>query len=459
MEFIGLNEINSSFIVLENSDAAYEEIVEIKVNGKKKLGKVVQIEQGKTIIQVFGNNDEVSLNNTHVKFTGRPMEMKLSEEILGRIFNGMGQPIDNLGEIYEECRRNINGSSINPVSRVYPKNYIQTGISAIDGLTTLIRGQKLPIFSGNGMPHDQLAAQIVRQASLGNASDEKFAVVFAAMGVKYDVADYFKKTFEQSGAIERVVMFLNLANDSVAERIITPRLALTAAEYLAYEKNMHILVILTDMTSYAEALREISSSKGEIPSRKGYPGYLYSELASLFERAGIVKGSNGSVTQIPILTMPNDDITHPIPDLTGYITEGQIVLDRMLFQKGIYPPINILPSLSRLMKDGIGAEFTREDHQDLANQIFSAYAHVNDVRALASVIGEDELNALDKSYIKFGKLFEKYYLGQDKFENRNIIETIDLGWKLLGLLPKSELDRISTKILDKYYQPTAESDF
>lgn len=459
MEFIGLNEINSSFIVLENSDAAYEEIVEIKVNGKKKLGKVVQIEQGKTIIQVFGNNDEVSLNNTHVKFTGRPMEMKLSEEILGRIFNGMGQPIDNLGEIYEECRRNINGSSINPVSRVYPKNYIQTGISAIDGLTTLIRGQKLPIFSGNGMPHDQLAAQIVRQASLGNASDEKFAVVFAAMGVKYDVADYFKKTFEQSGAIERVVMFLNLANDSVAERIITPRLALTAAEYLAYEKNMHILVILTDMTAYAEALREISSSKGEIPSRKGYPGYLYSELASLFERAGIVKGSNGSVTQIPILTMPNDDITHPIPDLTGYITEGQIVLDRMLFQKGIYPPINILPSLSRLMKDGIGAEFTREDHQDLANQIFSAYAHVNDVRALASVIGEDELNALDKSYIKFGKLFEKYYLGQDKFENRNIIETIDLGWKLLGLLPKSELDRISTKILDKYYQPTAESDF
>ena len=459
MEFIGLNEINSSFIVLENSDAAYEEIVEIKVNGKKKLGKVVQIEQGKTIIQVFGNNDEVSLNNTHVKFTGRPMEMKLSEEILGRIFNGMGQPIDNLGEIYEECRRNINGSSINPVSRVYPKNYIQTGISAIDGLTTLIRGQKLPIFSGNGMPHDQLAAQIVRQASLGNASDEKFAVVFAAMGVKYDVADYFKKTFEQSGAIERVVMFLNLANDSVAERIITPRLAPTAAEYLAYEKNMHILVILTDMTSYAEALREISSSKGEIPSRKGYPGYLYSELASLFERAGIVKGSNGSVTQIPILTMPNDDITHPIPDLTGYITEGQIVLDRMLFQKGIYPPINILPSLSRLMKDGIGAEFTREDHQDLANQIFSAYAHVNDVRALASVIGEDELNALDKSYIKFGKLFEKYYLGQDKFENRNIIETIDLGWKLLGLLPKSELDRISTKILDKYYQPTAESDF
>lgn len=459
MEFIGLNEVNSSFIILENSNAAYDEIVEIKVNGHKKLGKVVQIEQDKTIIQVFGNNDDVSLNNTKIKFTGQPMKMKLSDEILGRVFNGMGQPIDGLNEIYEECRRNINGSSINPVSRTYPKNYIQTGISAIDGLTTLIRGQKLPIFSGNGLPHDQLTAQIIRQATLGINSNEKFGIVFAAMGVKYDVADFFKKTFEESGAIERVAMFLNLANDSVAERIITPRLALTAAEYLAYEKNMHILVVLTDMTAYAEALREISSSKGEIPSRKGYPGYLYSELASLFERAGIVRGTSGSVTQIPILTMPNDDITHPIPDLTGYITEGQIVLDRSLSQKGVYPPINILPSLSRLMKDGIGKDFTREDHQDLANQIFSAYAHVNDVRALASVIGEDELNELDKSYIKFGKFFEQYYLGQGKFENRSIIETIDLGWKILGLLPKSELDRVSTKILDKYYQPTSESDF
>lgn len=459
LEFIGLNEVDSSFIILENSDASFEEIVEIKIGEQKKLGKVVQIECDKTIIQVFGNNDNVSLNNTRIKFTGNPMEMKLSEEILGRVFNGMGKPIDGFGEIYEECRKNINGSSINPVSRVYPRNYIQTGISAIDGLTTLIRGQKLPVFSANGLAHDQLAAQIVRQASLANNSNEKFAVVFAAMGVKYDVAEYFKKNFERSGAIERVVMFLNLANDSVAERLITPRLALTAAEYLAYEKNMHILVILTDMTAYAEALREISSSRGEIPSRKGYPGYLYSELASLFERAGIVKGSSGSVTQIPILTMPNDDITHPIPDLTGYITEGQIVLDRTLGQKGIYPPINILPSLSRLMKDGIGEGFTREDHQDLANQIFSSYAHVSDTRALASVIGEDELNELDKSYIKFGKFFEKYYLGQGKFENRSMFQTIDLGWKILGLLPKSELDRVSTKILDKYYKPVSESDF
>ena len=459
LEFIGLKEVNSSFIVLENSDAIYNEIVEIKINNKKKLGQVVEINKDKVIIQVLGNIDGISLNNTRTRFTGQPMKIKLSDEILGRIFNGLGEPIDNLGEIYVECEKDINGSAINPVSRVYPKNYIQTGISAIDGLVTLIRGQKLPIFSGNGLPHDKLAAQIVKQASLGNNSDEKFAIVFAAMGVKYDVADYFRKTFEQSGALERVVMFLNLASDSVAERIITPRLALTTAEYLAYEKNMHVLVILTDMTAYAEALREISSSKGEIPSRKGYPGYLYSELASLFERAGIIKNSSGSVTQIPILTMPNDDITHPIPDLTGYITEGQIVLDRTLFQKDIYPPINILPSLSRLMKDGIGKDFTREDHQDVANQIFASYAHVKDVGALASVIGEDELSELDKSYITFGKCFEKFYLGQNDSENRNIIETIDLGWKILGLLPRSELDRINTKLLDKYYKKINVGDF
>lgn len=459
MEFIGLNQLNSSFIILENSDAAYDEIVEIKSGTQKKLGKVVTIEKDKTIIQVFGNNDNLSLNNTRVKFTGRPMEIKLSEEILGRTFNGIGEPIDGFGEIYEECRRNINGSPINPVSRVYPQNYIQTGISAIDGLTTLIRGQKLPVFSGNGLPHDKLAAQIVRQASLKDKTNQKFAIVFAAMGIKHDTADYFKKTFQQSGAIERVVMFLNLANDPVAERLITPRLALTTAEYLAYEKNMHILVILTDMTAYAEALREISSAKNEIPSRKGYPGYLYSELAAIFERAGIIKGHDGSVTQIPILTMPNDDITHPIPDLTGYITEGQIVLNRNLFQKGIYPPINILPSLSRLMKDGIGEGFTRADHQDLANQIFSSYAHVNDVRALASIIGKDELSETDKAYMTFGDYFEKYYLGQNEFENRNMFETIDLGWKLIGLLPRNELDRINTKFLDKYYRPTSESEF
>ncbi len=454
MEYLGLSEISGSLVVFEDiEDPSYDEIVEIKVEGyNKKIGRVVQIYGNKTIVQVFQGTSELSLNNTVSKFTGRPMEIKLSEEILGRIFDGSGKPIDGLGEIYAETKKDINGKPINPVSRIYPRNFIQTGVSAIDGLVTLIRGQKLPIFSSNGLPHDQLAAQILRQASLGGKTDEKFAIVFGAMGVKHDVAEFFKRTLGESGAIERVVMFLNLANDPVVERIITPRAALTAAEYLAYEKDMHILVILTDMTSYAEALREISSSRGEIPSRKGYPGYLYSELASLYERAGIVKGSKGSVTQIPILTMPNDDITHPIPDLTGYITEGQIVLDRRINQKGIYPPINILPSLSRLMKDGIGEGYTRADHPDLANQIFSSYAHVGDVRALASVIGEDELSDLDKSYIDFGRIFEEKYINQSKLENRNIQETIDIGWDILGLLPRSELDRVKTEYLDMFYK-------
>ena len=316
----------------------------------------------------------------------------------------------------------------------------------------MIRGQKLPIFSGNGLPHDQLAAQIVKQASLGGDGDEKFAIVFAAMGVKYDVAEFFRRTFEA----DHVVMYLNLANDPVVERLITPKVALTAAEYLAFEKGMHILVILTDITSFAEAMREVSSSKGEIPSRKGYPGYLYSELATLYERAGIVRGGTGSVTQIPILTMPNDDITHPIPDLTGYITEGQIVLERQLHGQAIYPPINVLPSLSRLMKDGIGEGYTREDHQDVANQLFSCYAKVGDARALASVIGEDELSPLDKRYLEFGNAFEHRFVGQGPDENRTIQETLDLGWKLLGMIPREELDRIDTKILDKYYHPEQE---
>lgn len=381
------------------------------------------------------------------------MEVALSPDILGRTFNGIGEPIDGLGDIKAECRLNVNGLPLNPVTREYPRNYIRTGISAIDGLTTLIRGQKLPIFSGNGLPHDRLAAQIVKQASLGDAaSDEKFAIVFAAMGVKYDVANFFRKTFEESGVSDHVVMYLNLANDPVVERLITPKVALTAAEYLAFEKGMHILVILTDMTSFAEAMREVSSSKGEIPSRKGYPGYLYSELATLYERAGIVQGVDGSVTQIPILTMPNDDITHPIPDLTGYITEGQIVLDRQLHGQAIYPPINVLPSLSRLMKDGIGKGYTREDHQDVANQLFSCYAKVGDARALASVIGEDELSPLDKTYLKFGEAFEHEFVGQGEEENRTIEETLDKGWELLRMLPREELDRIDTKILDKYYK-------
>lgn len=456
IEYLGLSSINGPLIVLEGvQDAFYDEIVEFVVDGtERKIGRIVEIYEDKAVIQVFEGSENMSLKNTHTKLTGHPMEIALSPDILGRTFNGIGQPIDDLGPLVSTLKRDVNGLPLNPVRREYPRNYIRTGISAIDGLTTLIRGQKLPIFSGNGLPHDKLAAQIVRQASLGADSDENFAIVFAAMGVKYDVAEFFRRTFEESGASDHVVMFLNLANDPTVERLLTPKIALTAAEYLAFEKGMHILVILTDITSFCEAMREVSSSKGEIPSRKGYPGYLYSELATLYERAGIVSGGTGSVTQIPILTMPNDDITHPIPDLTGYITEGQIVLDRQLHGQGIYPPINVLPSLSRLMKDGIGEGFTRADHQDVANQLFSCYAKVGDARALASVIGEDELSPLDKKYLQFGKAFEAEFVGQTDTENRSIIDTLNKGWELLGMLPKDELDRIDTKILDQYYHET-----
>ena len=454
IEYLGLSSINGPLIALEGvQDAFYDEIVDFVVNGKEhKMGRIVEVYKDKAIIQVFEGTENMSLNNTHTRLTGHPMEIGLSEEMLGRTFNGIGEPIDDLGPITVEEVRDVNGLPLNPVKREYPRNYIRTGISAIDGLTTLIRGQKLPIFSGNGLPHDQLAAQIVKQASLGDDSDEQFAIVFAAMGVKHDVAEFFRRTFEESGVADHVAMFLNLANDPVVERLITPKVALTVAEYLAFEKNMHILVILTDMTSFAEAMREVSSSKGEIPSRKGFPGYLYSELATIYERAGIVEGVNGSVTQLPILTMPNDDITHPIPDLTGYITEGQIVLDRNLHGQSVYPPINILPSLSRLMKDGIGKGYTREDHQDLANQLFSSYAKVGEARNLASVIGEDELSPIDKKYLEFGKEFEARYIGQGMEENRTIEETLDLGWELLRMLPREELDRIDTKILERFYE-------
>ncbi len=453
IEYLGLSSVNGPFVVLEGiRGAAYDEIVEIVAEGReKKLGRIVEINDDKAVVQVFEGTENLSLHNTHTRLTGHPMEIGLTGDLLGRTFNGIGEPIDNLGDVVAEKYADVNGKPLNPVTREYPRNYIRTGISAIDGLTTLIRGQKLPIFSGNGLPHDQLAAQIVRQASLGDDSDEQFAIVFAAMGVKYDVAEYFRHTFAESGVFDHVVMFLNLANDPVVERLITPKVALTAAEYLAFEKHMHILVILTDMTSFAEAMREVSSSKGEIPSRKGYPGYLYSELATLYERAGIVEGVEGSVTQIPILTMPNDDITHPIPDLTGYITEGQIVLDRGLNGQGIYPPINVLPSLSRLMKDGIGEGYTRADHQAVANQLFSSYAKVGDARALASVIGEDELSALDKKYLEFGKAFENTFVGQGEEENRTILQTLEIGWNLLRMLPREELDRIDTRILDQYY--------
>lgn len=455
IEYLGLSQINGPLVVLEGvQNAAFDEIVEMTVNGNEhRLGRVIEIYNNKAIIQVYEGTEGMALRNTHIRLTGHPMEIGVSESMLGRTFNGIGIPIDGLGDIDADKMLDVNGKPLNPVTREYPRNYIRTGLSAIDGLTTLIRGQKLPIFSGNGLPHDQLAAQIVQQASLGDDTDEKFAIVFAAMGVKYDVADFFRRTFEESGVSDHVAMFINLANDPVVERLITPKVALTLAEYLAFERGMHILVILTDMTSFAEAMREVSSSKGEIPSRKGFPGYLYSELATIYERAGIVKGSKGSVTQIPILTMPNDDITHPIPDLTGYITEGQIVLDRLLQGQSVYPPINVLPSLSRLMKDGIGKGFTREDHQDVANQLFSCYAKVGDARALASVIGEDELSPIDKKYLEFGQAFEHQFVGQDLQENRTILETLNIGWKLLGMLPRKELDRIDTKILDQYYRP------
>ena len=458
IEYLGLSNINGPLVVLEGvQDAFFDEIVEFKVEGNtRKLGRIVELDEDKALIQVFEGTENMSLTNTHTKLTGHPMEVKVSTEMLGRTFNGIGQPIDGLGPIHSDDKRDVNGLPLNPVRREYPRNYIHTGISAIDGLATLIRGQKLPIFSGNGLPHDQLAAQIVKQASLGDNSDEEFAIVFGAMGVKHDVAEFFRKTFEVSGVSDHVCMFLNLANDPVVERLITPKVALTVAEYLAFECNMHILVILTDMTSFAEAMREVSSSRGEIPSRKGYPGYLYSELATIYERAGIVEGSNGSVTQLPILTMPNDDITHPIPDLTGYITEGQIVLDRNLHGQSIYPPISILPSLSRLMKDGIGEGYTREDHQALANQLFSSYAKVGEARNLASVIGEDELSPIDKKYLKFGEEFEKRYIGQGETENRSMQETLDLGWELLKLLPREELDRIDTKLIEKYYPREAD---
>ncbi len=453
VEYIGLKEISGPLVVVDGvKNASAEEMVEIKAGAETRLGRIVEIRGNLCVVQVFEGTNGLSLTNTRTRLTGHPLEIPLSKELLGRVLNGIGQPIDGFGEVFPDQKRDVNGNAINPVARKYPRNYIQTGISSIDGLTTLIRGQKLPIFSGSGIPHNQLAVQIVRQARIGE-NNENFAVVFAAMGVKHDVAEYFKTSFQKSGVLDRVVMFLNLANDPIVERIVTPRAALTTAEYLAFEHHMHVLVILTDMTSYAEALREISSSRGEIPSRKGYPGYLYSDLASIYERAGMLEDREGSITQIPILTMPNDDITHPVPDLTGYITEGQIVLDRSLSQKGIYPPITVLPSLSRLMKDGIGEGFTREDHPQIANQLFSSYARVQEVRALASVIGEDELSDLDKRYVEFGRAFENEFVTQEMHEERDMDHTLDLGWMLLGMLPREELDRISGDLLDKYYNP------
>lgn len=452
LEYLGLSDIQGPLVAVDGvKNASFEEMVEIKTENGTRRGRVVALEGERALIQVFAGTQGLSLNGTRTRFMGEPMRLALAPEIVGRIFSGAGDPIDGLGDLFPDKYADINGSAINPVCRTYPRNYIRTGVSSIDTLATLIRGQKLPIFSGSGMSHNRLAAQIVRQARLGEGAEGEFGIVFCAMGVTKDVADYFRRSFEESGALSRVTMFLNLSSDPIIERILTPRCALTAAEYLAFELNMHILVVMTDMTSYAEALREFSSSRGEIPGRKGYPGYLYSDLASLYERAGCVKASSGSVTQIPILTMPNDDITHPIPDLTGYITEGQIVLDRYLDQQGIYPPISVLPSLSRLMKDGIGEGYTRADHSAVSNQLFSSYAKVSDARGLASVIGEEELSATDKQYIDFGNAFEHEFLTQGATEDRSIGESLDLGWHLLSMLPQKELERMDDKLLKENY--------
>ena len=453
IEYLGLSSINGPLVVLEGvENAFYDEIVEFIVDhNTRKMGRIVELDEDKAVIQVFEGTENMSLDNTHTRLTGHPMEVTVSEEMLGRTFNGIGEAIDGLGPIADAEKRDVNGLPLNPVRREYPRNYIRTGISAIDGLTTLIRGQKLPIFSGNGLPHDQLAAQIVKQASLGDNSDEQFAVVFGAMGVKHDVAEFFRKTFEESGVADHVCMFLNLANDPVVERLITPKVALTVAEYLAFEKNMHVLVILTDITNYADALREISAARKEVPGRRGYPGYMYTDLASLYERAGRQRGKNGSITMIPILTMPEDDKTHPIPDLTGYITEGQIILSRDLYRKGITPPIDVLPSLSRLKDKGIGEGKTRADHSNTLNQLFAAYARGKEAKELMVILGEAALTEIDLMYAKFADAFEKEYVSQGYNTDRDIEETLRIGWKLLSILPRSELKRIDEKYLDLYY--------
>ena len=451
IEYTGLESVDGPIVVVQRTpDSFYDEVVYVRdKNGEKKTGRIIDINEKTAVVQIFGSTTGLDLNGTSVEFLDVPMELKVGKGLLGRIFNGLGEPADGYPPIVSSKKLNVNGNPINPYARVYPRDFIQTGISSIDGMNTLIRGQKLPIFSGNGLPHNRLAAQIIRQAKI-LSSDEEFVMVFAGMGIKYDVAEFFKHTFEQSGVLSKVVMFQSLADSPSIERIITPRCALTAAEYLAFECNMHVLVVMTDMTNYCEALREISTTRGEVPGRKGYPGYLYSDLAELYERAGKIKGSTGSITQIPILSMPNDDISHPIPDLTGYITEGQIVLDRELSQKGVYPPVSGLPSLSRLMKDGIGDGMTREDHSAVSSQLFAAYSKVKSIRNLAAIIGEEELGKEDRMYLAFGEALENEFFSQGEHENRSIEQTLDLGWRLLKILPRNELYRIKPELIEKY---------
>lgn len=445
-------EIVGPLMVVEGVQGVkYDELVEISQPGAaKRQGKVLEINGDKAVVQLFEGSQGVQISSTSSKFLAHSLELGVSEDMMGRIFSGMGSPIDGGPAIIADKKIDINGVPINPAARDYPSEFIQTGISAIDGLNTLVRGQKLPVFSGSGLPHAELAAQIARQAKVLKASD-KFAVVFAAMGITFEEANFFMEDFRETGAIDRTVMFVNLANDPAVERISTPRMALTAAEYLAYEKGMQVLVIMTDMLNYAEALREISAARKEVPGRRGYPGYLYTDLATIYERAGRIRGREGSITQIPILSMPEDDKTHPVPDLTGYITEGQIILDRTLNTKEIKAPIDVLPSLSRLKDKGIGAGKTREDHSDVLNQLFAAYARGKDARDLAIILGEAALSALDKKYAEFAALFENEYVNQGYYTNRSIVETLDLGWRLLKTLPRTEMKRIKQKNLDKYW--------
>ena len=432
-------------------DVKFDELVRIKqANGETRLGKVLEIDNDKALVQLFESSQGLKIDDAKAVFLGHGIQIELSPDILGRVFDGLGRPIDGGGKIIPEMTMDINGTPLNPVARDYPSEFIQTGVSAIDGLNTLVRGQKLPIFSGSGLPHARLAAQIARQAKVLGSGD-KFAVVFAAIGITFEEADYFIKDFRDSGAIERSVMFVNLADDPAIERIATPRMAITAAEYLAFELGMHVLVIITDITNYAEALREVSAARKEVPGRRGYPGYLYTDLATLYERAGRVRGSTGSITQIPILTMPEEDKTHPIPDLTGYITEGQIILTRELYMKGVFPPIDVLPSLSRLKDKGIGEGKTREDHADTMNQLFAAYARGKEAKELSTILGESALSDIDKLYAKFADEFENQYVSQGFSKDRSIEETLDLGWDLLSILPRGELRRISLKNIEKYY--------